>query len=147
MRRPADVRTPNQPIGKVHVAHKRFLVLPSHHREIPPSPFPAKEVTKVALRLKYQIEQVISCELEEDKITRANSPVITEKVVKTAKEAGGKDYAACVVFCLLICKKWFKRQAMLELWDADLHDVRAVACEVIAKKLFVNLSPPVCDLY
>jgi hypothetical protein len=61
--------------------------------------------------------------------------VITQNVVLTAKEAGGKDYAACVVYCLLVCKRWFTRQASLELWDADLHQVRAVACEIIAKRI------------
>jgi hypothetical protein len=85
--------------------------------------------------LKYQIEAVIPCELEEWKITKANSPIITKNVIKTAKEAGGKEYAACVVYCLLVCKRWFKRQALLELWDSDMHDVQATACEVIAKQI------------
>lgn len=89
----------------------------------------------MALRLKFQIEEVIPIELPEEKITSANSSVITQKVVETAKEAGGKDYASCVVYCLLVCKRWFKRQAILELWDADLHEVRAVACEMIAKRI------------
>ena len=103
-----------------------------------PSAIPAVEVTKVALRLKYQIEQVIPCELEEWKVTKANSPVITHKVIRTAKEAGGKEYQQCVVYGLLVCKRWFKRQAMLELWDADLHNVRATACEVLAKQMYVG---------
>lgn len=110
-------------------------MLPSNHDDLIPSALPPAAVTKVALRLKYQIEQVIPCELEEFKVTKANSPVITRKVIKTAKEAGGKDHAACVVYCLLVCYRWFKRQAMLELWDADLHNVRATACEVLAKQL------------
>lgn len=113
--------------------NKSLAVLPQS--ETIGSAFPAVEVTKVALRLKYQIEQVIPCELEEWKVTKANSPVITRKVIKTAREAGGKDYKSCVVYCLLVCKRWFKRQASLELWDADLHDVRAMACEVLAKRL------------
>lgn len=110
-------------------------MLPINRAELPPSTPPAKEVTKVALRLKYQIEQVIPCELEEWKVAKANSPIITKKVIRTAKEAGGKDYAACVVYCLLVCKRWFKRQALLELWDSDMHDVRATACEVVAKQI------------
>lgn len=89
----------------------------------------------MALRLKYQIEQVIPCELEEYKITKANSPVITRKVIRTAKEAGGEEHKACVVYCLLVCNRWFKRQAIVELWDADLHNVRAIACEVLAKQM------------
>lgn len=99
------------------------------------SAFPAIEVTKVALKIKYQIEHVIPCELDAWKITRANSSVITRKVVQTCKEAGGNDYAACVIFCLLVCKNWFRILANNELWDADLHGVRAIACEVLAKQL------------
>ena len=107
-------------------------VLPTR-REVIPSPIPAKEVTKVALRLKYQIEIVIPCEMDEWKITKAHSNVITPAVVRTAKSAGGEEHKACVVYCLLVVKKWFKKQAILEMWNAELHNVRAVACEVIAK--------------
>jgi hypothetical protein len=40
-----------------------------------------------------------------------------------------------VVYCLLVVKKWFEKQSTAELWDADLHDVRAVAAEMMAKRL------------
>lgn len=115
-------------------------VLPQNASDLIEPAMPPKDVTRVALRLKYQIEQVIPCELEEWKITKANSPVITKHVIQTAKEAGGKDHQACVVYCLLVCLRWFKRQANLELWDADLHQVRATACEVMAKHMY--LLPP-----
>lgn len=115
-------------------------VLPSNRGEVLESAMPPAEVTKVALRLKYQIERVIPCELEESQVTRANSPVITRKVIKTAKEAGGEEYKGCVVYCLLVCRRWFRRQALLELWDAGLHDLRAVACEVLAKQMYLSLS-------
>ncbi|KAL8729400.1 MAG: hypothetical protein Q9181_005024 [Wetmoreana brouardii] len=110
-------------------------LLPQNANDLIEPAMPPKDVTRVALRLKYQIEQVIPCELEEWKITKANSPVITKNVIRTAKEAGGTDHRACVVYCLLVCLRWFKRQAALELWDADLHHVRAVACEIMAKHI------------
>ncbi len=78
------------------------------------------------------------CELEETRITESHSRIITTAVVKAAKEAGGREYGACVVYCLLVNKRWFKKQAMLELWDADLHNIRATACEVIAKQMSVE---------
>lgn len=90
---------------------------------------------------------MVPCELEEDRITAAHSNIITRSVIATAKSAGkiqspgnpnassDPDYSACVIYCLLVCKKWFKKQATLELWDADLHNVRAVACEVLAKHI------------
>lgn len=110
-------------------------MLPANSSDLIPSALPATEVTKVALRLRYQVEQVIPIELQESKVTNANSPVITRKVVKTAREAGGTENRACVVYCLLVCKRWFVRQANIELWDSDLHEVRAVACEMIAKHI------------
>ena len=78
---------------------------------------------------------MIPCEIEEFKVTKANSPVITRNVMHTALEAGGKEYKACVVYGLLVCHRWFKKQALLELWDADLHDVRRVACDILAKRI------------
>jgi hypothetical protein len=57
-------------------------------------------------------------------------------VINAAKEAGGQEHGACVVFCLLINKQWWQHQAFLELWDAGLHNLRATACEVIAKQMY-----------
>jgi len=113
----------------------RQTVLPTYHEDAIPSAIAAPEVTKVAIRLRYLIEECVPCELEPSNITCAHSRIITPKVVKAAKEAGGQEHAACVVYALLVNKRWFKKQAMLELWDADLHNVRATACEVIAKQL------------
>lgn len=113
----------------------RYEVLPTHRDESLESSIPAAEVTKVALRLRYLIEQCVPCELEEQRVTKPHSRIITPKVIKAANEAGGPDNRSCVVFCLLIAKRWFKHQALVELWDADLHQVRATACEVIAKSI------------
>jgi hypothetical protein len=110
-------------------------VLPSYHDEDYPSAIDAVDVTKTALRLKYLIEQCVPCELEKELITNAHSRIITPKVLNAAKEAGGDDHAACVVYCLLVNKRWFMRQAKIEIWDAGLHNVRAIAAEVIAKRL------------
>lgn len=110
-------------------------LLPTSRESPPPPPIDPKEVTKVALRLKHQIEQVIPCEMEEELITKPHSHIITPAVVETTMQAGGEEYKACVVYCLLVVKKWFKRQALAELWDADLHEIRAAAVEVLAKRI------------
>ena len=89
----------------------------------------------MALRLKHQVEQVVPCELSEEAISKPHSRIITPKVIDVAKQAGGEEHKACVVYCLLVVKRWFQRQAKLELWDADLHEGRAVACEMIAKRM------------
>jgi len=110
------------------------LILP-HHRHRHQSGMPAKEVTKVALKLKHLVESVVPCELKESHITRPHSPIITHTIVELARNAAGEEHKACVVFCLLICLRWFKRQALLEMYDADLNVLRAEACQVIAKRV------------
>jgi hypothetical protein len=113
----------------------RRAVLPDHGSDVIPSAVDPIEVTKAALRLKYLIEECIPCELEEKLITKPHSGIVTPKVLKAAKEAVGEEYSACVVYCLLVNTRWFKQQAKLEIWDADLHNLRAVAAETIAKKM------------
>ncbi|KAJ5888551.1 ATPase P-type K/Mg/Cd/Cu/Zn/Na/Ca/Na/H-transporter [Penicillium taxi] len=118
-----------------HLAAEHRRLLPSYDDDEPHPPTHSKEITKVALRLKYQIEQVVSCEVGEDTLTDPNSRIITNAVTQTARQAGGEENKACVVYCLLVCLRWFKIQAFVEPWDADLHAMRAVACEVIAKRI------------
>jgi hypothetical protein len=110
-------------------------VLPTYRDSHIESAIPAPEVTKVALRLRYLIEQSIPCELEEALVTSPHSKIITHKVIQAAREAGGSENKGCVVYCLLVVKNWFAHQSLMELWDADLHCLRAAACEVIAKQM------------
>ena len=113
---------------------KRFLVIPRPSNV--QSYLPPVEVTKIALRLRRLIEQCVPCELEESAVTRAHSRIITPAVIQAARESAQCEaHRACVVYGLLVAKRWFKRQAILELWDADLHRVRSIACEVVAKAI------------
>lgn len=77
-----------------HLHDEIQALLPTHRETNIPSAIPAKQVTYIALRLKYQIEEVIPCELPEERITQPHSPVLTDAVVKTAK-------SVCVVQCFL----------------------------------------------
>ncbi|KAK4121561.1 hypothetical protein N657DRAFT_647739 [Parathielavia appendiculata] len=113
----------------------RDNVLPSYRDDSVQSAIPAKAVTEVALRIRHLIEECVPCELQTEQVTAPHSKVITSRVIQAAKEAGGREHGACVVFCLLVNKRWWRHQAQIELWDAELHQLRAVACEVVAKKL------------
>ncbi|KAJ5516224.1 ATPase P-type K/Mg/Cd/Cu/Zn/Na/Ca/Na/H-transporter [Penicillium freii] len=124
---------PGRTRHRVEVERRRLL--PAYAADESDASNSSKEIAKVALRLKYQIEQVVSCEVQGHLLTDPNSRIITDDVVETAKQAGGDEYKACVVYCLLVCLRWFKIQSSVELWDSDLHEVRAVACEVIAKRI------------
>ena len=81
-------------------------------------------MSDLARQLKVGLSRTLICAAEHKDVA-----------TQAAKEAGGKEFAPCVVYCLLVNKRWFKRQVNLELYDADLHDIRAVACEVVAKRL------------
>ncbi|KAF3766928.1 hypothetical protein M406DRAFT_253242 [Cryphonectria parasitica EP155] len=113
----------------------RQRLLPRFVDESLQSAIPPVEVTKTALRLRHLVEEAVPVELSEDQVTQPHSKVITKKVIAATKEAGGRQYGACVVFGLLVCKRWFKHQSVIELWDCELHTLRATACEVIAKAL------------
>ncbi|EKJ67696.1 hypothetical protein FPSE_12143 [Fusarium pseudograminearum CS3096] len=116
--------------------HEEERALLSHHgNQDISSATPPEEVMKVCIRLRHLIRECVPCELEESAITRSHSTVITNKVVQAAREAGGQKYRACVVYALLVNMKWFKREATFELWDAELHDLRATACTVVAKQI------------
>ncbi|KAI0967178.1 hypothetical protein F4678DRAFT_446869 [Xylaria arbuscula] len=117
------------------IRESRRRLLPLHRDPSIQSAIPAPEVSKVALRLRYLVQECVPCELEEHQITQPHSKVITNKVIKAAKESGGSENRACVVYCLLVAKRWFRQQALTELWDADLHQLRATACEIIAKQI------------
>ena len=110
-------------------------VLPHNRSEHLASAIAPLEVTKICLRLRHLITQCIPCEMEESEVTKSHSRIITQKVIKAAKEAGGSDHGACVVYCLLVNMRWFRQEAILQLWDAELHKLRAVACGIIAKQM------------
>lgn len=115
--------------------HEEETLLPHHQNEHAVSAIDPEEVTKVCLRLRHLIQECVPCEMEESKISRPHSRIITQKVIKAAKAAGGEENQACVIYCLLVNKRWFKHEATTELWDADLHGLRATACGVIAKAI------------
>lgn len=95
----------------------------------------AREVTRVALRLKYLVEQIIPTEIEKSTITASTDGIITKDVVKTALKAGGDEHQACVVYALLVCYRWFQVAASSEMWDSALYDLRVLACDVLAKRM------------
>ncbi|KAF3937285.1 hypothetical protein ABW19_dt0201221 [Dactylella cylindrospora] len=106
-----------------------------YHMEDIPAGIDAKTVTLVAMRIKYLIEETVPCELDEDLIIKPHSPIITQKVIELTRNAGDHEHRACVIYCLLVCLQWFRWQSLKELYDADLGQLRAVACQMLAKRI------------
>ncbi|KHN99330.1 potassium ion channel Yvc1 [Metarhizium album ARSEF 1941] len=120
------------------VHEEETALLPHINHEHMASVVPPSEVTKVCLRLRHLIQECVPCEMEESRVTAPHSRIITTKVVQAAKEAGGQEHRGCVVYCLLVNQRWFRREALVELWDSGLHKLQAEACGVIAKALIEN---------
>ncbi|EPS45323.1 hypothetical protein H072_668 [Dactylellina haptotyla CBS 200.50] len=100
-----------------------------------PTGIDAKTVTLISMRIKYLVEETIPCELEEDQIIKPHSPILTSKVIELCRNAGGEESGSCVIYCLLVCLEWFRWQSLKELYDADLGQLRAVACQMLAKHI------------
>jgi len=118
-----------------HAPRHRLLPRPQYHEEEISSGIDPKTVTLVAMRIKYLIEETIPCELDEDQIVKPHSPILTSKVIDLARNAGDHENRACVIYCLLVCLQWFRWQSLKELYDAELGQLRAVACQMLAKRI------------
>ncbi|KYK61958.1 potassium ion channel Yvc1 [Drechmeria coniospora] len=126
---------PGSGAGRNWLHEEERALLPQSRRHHVYTAVPPAEVTKVCLRLRHLIRECVPCEMEESRITTPHSRIITTKVIQAAKEAAVAEYRGCVVYCLLVNQRWFRLEALVELWDADLHKLRAQACGVIAKAI------------
>ncbi|KAM0257870.1 hypothetical protein ACHAQJ_004174 [Trichoderma viride] len=121
--------------GRHWLHEEERALLPNIRNEEIDSAIPPTDVTKICLRLRHLVQECVPCEMEETRITEPHSRIITPRVIRAAKEAGGQENKGCVVYSLLVNQRWFTHEADVELWDAGLHNLRAAACGVIAKAL------------
>lgn len=108
-----------------------------------PSP---KHILKIALRIKQLIDIIVPIDFDPTVVERADSPVITQRVLELVRQAAGgqgegargsssRGYQATLVFVLLTVKRWFETSATEELVDANLYNLRANCAEQIAARL------------
>ncbi|OLL25622.1 Eukaryotic translation initiation factor 2 subunit alpha [Neolecta irregularis DAH-3] len=100
-------------------------------------PVSAKKVAKTASRVRFVIERLIDCELDQEEIVKPNSRIMTKNVVALVEDIGGPAIhdRACIVFALLICRRYFQRQLVTDLTDTDVNLPRVVACDILAKRI------------
>lgn len=105
-----------------------------------------KHTLKIALRIKQLIDIIVPIEFDSAVIERADSPVITERIMDLVRDAAGgkgngkpgtssRAYRATLVFILLKVRSWYLDSAEEELHDAGLYNLRANAAEQIAARL------------
>lgn len=98
---------------------------------------PARKVTQVARKIRQLMIQLVPLQVKESHITNPKSRIITDGVLKLV-ESAAHDEPGCVVFCCVYVANYFHRLCSKDLSDADVHVLRAIACEVIAKRLIEN---------
>ncbi|KAK9453130.1 hypothetical protein V1511DRAFT_505722 [Dipodascopsis uninucleata] len=94
-----------------------------------------RDTTVTAIRLMRLINTLVPIELKESRITRPGNSVITDEVIETAKQAGEESKRACIIFSLLTAISWYRKIKRQELYDADLNDLRILACQYLAKRI------------
>ncbi|TFK68209.1 calcium activated cation channel [Pluteus cervinus] len=106
-------------------------------RSVRPSP---DTLTKLVKRLRALTLALLPVEVEPENINAPTSRVITPQVISAYRAAAG-DFTEALPYCLLRARAEF-------LWDASHNPAdygenygRAVACEVLARRI-VHLSPP-----
>ncbi|BFZ62032.1 Calcium channel yvc1 [Saitoella coloradoensis] len=128
----------------------RGALLPYSENDLHRSPaISAQHCTKVALRIRYLVQEIIPVAYKESHVTKPNSRIITSDVIELVRTRAGvdsKETNACVVYALLMCRRWFMKQSKSNLPDADLNNLRAVACDVLAKQI-IDTTDDVDELF
>ena len=97
---------------------------------------PPEQVTQAARKIKYLVTELIPLQVKESHLTNPKSRIITNKVLDLCERAASESgVAGCVVYACLYCAQFFHRLCLSDIPDSDIHVLRAVACEVIAKRL------------
>ncbi|RLV93024.1 Calcium channel YVC1 [Spathaspora sp. JA1] len=103
----------------------------------------SRQTFRICLNLKLVIDKIIPIIFDSNEITKANSPILNQKVVQLVyKAAGGKGdgkpgtsshkYRAALIFCLLKVCGWYWQQSEQELTDNELYSLRATAAQKLA---------------
>ncbi|ODV62544.1 Yvc1p ASCRUDRAFT_55866 [Ascoidea rubescens DSM 1968] len=113
-----------------------------------PVPSP-RQVLRIALNVKYVIDQIIQIQYEPDLLTCPDSRIINQKAVRLVLEAAGgkgdgapnsssRKYRAPLIFCLLKICWWNYKLSLTELHDAELYQSRLIASQQLAKLIIEN---------
>ncbi|KAJ3544692.1 hypothetical protein NMY22_g2688 [Coprinellus aureogranulatus] len=106
-------------------------------KAVNPSP---DTLTKLVRRLRAMTLQLLPVEVDPESISEPTSRVITPQVIAAYKAAAG-DFLEALPYCLLRARAEFMYDANHNPADYDENRGRAVACEVLARRI-VHLSEP-----
>ncbi|KAH3901437.1 Yvc1p SCDLUD_002930 [Saccharomycodes ludwigii] len=122
----------------------RYPLLPIHNGQVKISPIPpnSRQVLRICINLKELIDNIIPIAFDENLIICDNSRILNVNVIKLAREACGGNlkeeksymkYQAVLIFCLLKVCEWYWSLAEYELFNEELHNLRATTAQTICK--------------
>ncbi|KAL0067656.1 Calcium channel yvc1 [Marasmius tenuissimus] len=97
-------------------------------------------LTKLVKRLRALTLQLLPIEVEPQELITPTSRIITPEVISAYKAAAG-DFLEALPYCLLRARAEFKWDAEHNPADYDENYGRAIACEVLARRI-VHRTPP-----
>lgn len=97
-------------------------------------------LTKLVKRLRALATKLLPVEVDEKSIDDPTSRIITPNVISAFSDAAG-DFVDALPYCLLRARADFMLEAYLNTADFGENRGRAVACEVLARRI-VHQSPP-----
>ncbi|KAG9037681.1 hypothetical protein FRB95_004527 [Tulasnella sp. JGI-2019a] len=101
-------------------------------------PSPAT-ITKIIRRLRAMTLKLLPVQVETSQLIEPTSRIITPQVIAAYAKAAG-DFTDCLPYCLLRARQSFMWDANSDAADYDENISRAVACEMLARKI-VNKLP------
>ncbi|CCF60248.1 hypothetical protein KAFR_0J01840 [Kazachstania africana CBS 2517] len=102
----------------------------------------SRQVLRIALNLKYVIDNAVPIIYEIDEITSEKSEIVNGKVLEFAYQACGGDsgnklslqkYQAVLIFALLNLAKWYDTLANQELSNFKLYQTRSIATQRLCR--------------
>ncbi|KXN86125.1 Calcium channel YVC1 [Leucoagaricus sp. SymC.cos] len=107
---------------------ERSEILPTHGHPAPDT------ITKLVKRLRALTLTLLPVEVDPDELSVPTSGIITPQVISAYRAAAG-DFDAALPYCLLRARAEFMWDANHNPADYDENYGRAVACEVLARRI------------
>ncbi|KAK7061976.1 hypothetical protein R3P38DRAFT_682340 [Favolaschia claudopus] len=114
--------------------HRPLMAVDSDDK---PSP---QTLTKLIKRLRSLTLTLLPVEVDPESINNPTSRIITPRVIKAYKDAAG-DFVDALPYCLLRARAEFMWDANHNPADYDENFGRAIACEVLARRIVHYAAP------
>ncbi|KAH9943256.1 uncharacterized protein BXZ73DRAFT_87627 [Epithele typhae] len=105
-----------------------------------PSPDSITMASGLARRVRALTLKLLPIEVSPDSISEPTSRIITSRVINAYIAAAG-DFVEPLPYCLLLARKQFMLDANKYPADYEENEGRAVACEVLARRV-IHYAPP-----